>query len=264
MAGTRVTITDEKAEMAPNGTHNVTIVTGAAGTIGGAVADMLADTPGTLVLIDHDQDGLAALAEKLSTRTEAVTIAADVASEADVARYIDIARGHGEITGFVNNAGVEGWIGPITEYPESALDAVLGVNIKGVFLGLKHVLRHMNSGGAVVNMASTGGLRGVPNMSAYSASKHAVIGLTRTAALEVAGTGIRVNAVCPTGVQGRMIEAIQSGLRTNAPVGAGLSQKPMNRLARPDEIAATVRFLLSSDSSFITGETIAVDGGRNA
>ncbi|MGU3498716.1 SDR family NAD(P)-dependent oxidoreductase [Mycobacterium sp. C31M] len=252
--------------MTENSTNNVTIITGAAGTIGTAVAHALADSPGigTLVLVDRDGDGLTPLAETLRARTEAVTIAVDVTSDVDVQRYVEFARDKGQITGFVNNAGIEGWIGPITDYPESALDAVLAVNIKGVFLGLKHVLRHMTSGGAVVNMASTSGLRGVANMSAYSASKHAVIGLTRTAALEAAGAGIRVNAVCPTGVQGRMIEAIRSGLRTNAPAGASLSQKPMNRLARPEEIAATVRFLLSSDSSFITGETVAVDGGRNA
>lgn len=250
--------------MSANQSSPVTIITGAAGTIGGAVADALAAGPGMLVLVDRDPEGLAAAAEKVDGPIEIVTVAADVTSDIDVARYVDVASRHGEITGFVNNAGIEGWIGPLVDYPETAFDAVLAVNIKGVFLGLKHVLRRMKPGGSVVNMASTGGLRGVPNMSAYSASKHAVVGLTRTSALEVASAGIRVNAVCPTGVQGRMIESIQSGMRANAPAGAGLSQKPMDRLARPDEIAAAVRFLLSAESSYITGETLAVDGGRTA
>ncbi|NEW27107.1 SDR family NAD(P)-dependent oxidoreductase [Nocardia cyriacigeorgica] len=242
----------------------VTIITGAAGTIGSAVADALADDLGALVLVDRDPDGLAAAAEKLSDRVDIVTVAADVTSEADVARYVEVAGSHGEITGFVNNAGIEGWIGPLADYPGPAFDAVLAVNVKGVFLGLKHALRRMNSGGSVVNMASTAGLRGGANMAAYVASKHAVVGLTRAAAMEAARAGIRVNAVCPAGVEGRMIESIQSSMSVTAPAGDGLSQKPMDRLARPDEIAASVRFLLSTDSSFITGETLAVDGGRTA
>ncbi|MGW4125847.1 SDR family NAD(P)-dependent oxidoreductase [Nocardia sp. NPDC004711] len=243
---------------------SVTIVTGAVGTIGAAVASVMAGPSATLVLVDRDEAGLSTLCETLAPRAlRVVPVLADVSCEADVERYVEIARSQGTIIGFFNNAGVEGWIGPITDYPVDALDAVLSVNVKGVFLGLKHVMRHIAAGGAIVNTASVGGLRGAANQSAYVASKHAVVGLTRAAALEMANTRVRVNAVCPTGVEGRMIEAIQSALNVDSSTDF-TARVPMSRLARPEEVASTVRFLLSPESSFITGETILVDGGRCA
>ena len=131
--------------MSTEAARGLTIITGAAGAIGAAVASALADITATLVLVDRDEVAVTTLADSLASRTTTVPVVADVSSEDDVAHYVEVARSHGQITGFFNNAGIEGWIGPITEYPVSTFEAVLAVNVKGVFLGLKHVLQDRKS-----------------------------------------------------------------------------------------------------------------------
>jgi NAD(P)-dependent dehydrogenase (short-subunit alcohol dehydrogenase family) len=157
----------------------------------------------------------------------------------------------------------------VAEYDEDMFDAVIGVNVKGVLLGLRHVLPVMlqEKRGAIVNTASVAGLVATPGMPAYVASKHAVIGLTKTAAGEVARQGVRVNAVCPGPVDTRMIHSLEAQLNPADPASVGRryqSAIPLGRYVTPDEIANTVLFLCSDLASAITGAQYVVDGARTA
>ena len=191
------------------------------------------------------------------------------ASERSTNLRVSRSNAYGSIDCFHNNAGIEGSVAPTAEYDEAMFDAVLGVNVKGVFLGLKHVLPEMirQGGGAIVNTASVAGLVGTPGMPAYVASKHAVIGLTKTAAGEVARQGIRVNAVCPGPVDTRMIHSLEAQLSPGDP--ASVNQRyqaslPTGRYSTAEEIANMVLFLCSDLASNTTGGHFVVDGGRTA
>ena len=167
------------------------------------------------------------------------------------------------------NAGIEGTIKTIPDYPEEMFDKVLGVNVRGVFLGLKYVMPEMSAGGggSIVITSSTAGIRAIGGMSAYATSKHAVIGLMRTAALEGAEADIRVNTVNPAPIDTRMMTSIeeQSGLpasdRSNRPMAL---HTPLQRYGEPEEVAQLMLFLASSESSFCTGGVYMVDGGVSA
>ena len=186
---------------------------------------------------------------------EARFVAADVTKSAEVRDYVKAALdAYGSIDCFFNNAGIEGKWAHTAEYDEDMFDAVIGVNVKGVFLGLRHVLPVMlqQKRGAIVNTASVAGLVATPGMPAYVASKHAVIGLTKTTAGEVARQGIRVNAVCPGPVDTRMIHSLEAQLNPSDP--ASISRRyqsaiPMGRYVNPEEIANTVLFLCSDLAS---------------
>ena len=176
---------------------------------------------------------------------------------------------YGQIDCFHNNAGIEGSVAPTAEYDEEMFDRVMAVNVKGVFLGLRHVLPVMirQGRGSVVNTASIAGLVASPGMPAYVASKHAVIGLTKTAAGEVGRSGVRVNAVCPGPIDTRMIHALESVLNPNDPdaVGARYKQSiPLGRYGLAEEVANLVVFLSSDLASNMTGGHYVVDGGRTA
>lgn len=251
--------------------EKVVVITGAAGGIGKATAKLFAAEQAKLVLIDLDEQSLKNAVSELELNAgDYLTVSADVTKEDQVQNYVEKSLSQfGKIDVFFNNAGIEGKFALITDQEGANLDNVLAVNIKGVFYGLKHVLKVMTGqkSGAVVNTASVAGLRGSPGLSPYVASKHAVIGLTKTAALECAGTGVRVNAVCPAPVNTRMMRSIEEGA---APGQAEEAQKqyaeavPVKRYAESDEIGQLVLFLASDKASYITGSYYTVDGGMTA
>jgi len=252
-------------------TSKVALVTGAANGIGRATALGFAKSGARLVIVDRDAAGGEATAGVIRQQGgEARFVAADVTRSADVRNYVQAALdAYGAVDCFFNNAGIEGKWAHTAEYDEDMFDAVIGVNVKGVFLGLRHVLPVMlrQRRGAIVNTASVAGLVATPGMPAYVASKHAVIGLTKTAAGEVARNGIRVNAVCPGPVDTRMIHSLEAQLDPADPSSVGRryqSAIPLGRYVQVDEIASTVMFLCSDLASAITGAQYVVDGGRTA
>jgi NAD(P)-dependent dehydrogenase (short-subunit alcohol dehydrogenase family) len=220
-----------------------------------------------------DRDGTAAEATAGIVRQnggEALAVTADVTKAQEVKAYVKAAIDkYGRIDCFFNNAGIEGKVAPTADYDEAVFDAVIGVNVKGVFLGLRHVLPEMirQGGGSIVNTASVAGLVGTPGMPAYVASKHAVIGLTKTAAGEVARQGIRVNAVCPGPVDTRMIHALEQQLAPDDPASITAKYQaalPTGRYSTVEEIANMVLFLCSDLASNTTGGQFVVDSGRTA
>jgi NAD(P)-dependent dehydrogenase (short-subunit alcohol dehydrogenase family) len=249
----------------------IALVTGAANGIGRATALAFSGAGAKLVLVDRDAAAGEATAGAIRQQGgDCRFVAADVTRSADVQAYVKAALdAFGRIDCFYNNAGIEGTVAPTAEYDEAMFDAVIGVNVKGVFLGLRHVLPVMlrQKGGAVVNTASVAGLVATPGMPAYVASKHAVIGLTKTAAGEVARAGVRVNAVCPGPVDTRMIHSLESQLNPANPQAVGDRYKnaiPSGRYTTPEEIANVVLFLCSDLAANVTGAQWVVDGGRTA
>jgi len=248
----------------------VAVVTGAAGVIGTATIRLLAERGARIVAVDRREDDLETATRDLPASAQALPIAADVTSEDEVADYVRATIDKfGTIDVFYNNAGVEGDIKPITQYPLEAFRRVIDVNVVGVFLGLKHVLPVMlkQNTGSIINTASIAGLIGFPDIAAYSASKHAVIGLTKSAALECAGTGVRVNCVCPGMIDSRMLSSIIQGRNPgNAPVPNDriVERIPARRLGQPSEVASIVAFLASDDASYVSGSAYTVDGARTA
>ncbi len=199
-----------------------------------------------------------------------MTVQADVTRAADAARYAAAVADHwGGVDCFFNNAGILGAVSPLIDYPEEAFDRVLAVNVKGVWLGLKSVapLLRARGGGVIVNTASIAGLRGSRNLVAYTASKHAVIGLTRTAALELAPAQIRVNAICPSPIETAMVRALEEGASPANPTAFHdrlAATIPLRRYGEPAEVAALVTFLCSADAEYLTGGIYTVDGGAMA
>jgi len=248
----------------------VAVVTGAAGVIGTATIRLLAERGARVVAVDRREQDLQTAVKDLPASAQALAVTADVTDEDEVAGYVRAAVDKfGTIEVFHNNAGVEGDVAPITKYSLQTFRRVLDVNVVGVFLGLKHVLPVMlkQNRGSIINTASIAGLFGSPEVAVYSASKHAVIGLTKSAALECTATGVRVNCVCPGLIDSRMLSAIIEGRNPgNAPV---LNDKiveriPARRLGQASEVASIVAFLASDEASYVSGAAYTVDGGRTA
>jgi NAD(P)-dependent dehydrogenase (short-subunit alcohol dehydrogenase family) len=247
----------------------VAVVTGAAGVIGTATMRLLAERGARIVAVDRKKPELKAAIKDLPASADASLVTADVTLEQEVAEYVRAALDKfGTIDVFYNNAGIEGEVKAIQDYPLESFRRVLDVNVVGVFLGMKHVLPVMlkNNKGSIINTASIAGLMGSPHIAVYSASKHAVIGLTRSAAGECSGTGVRINCVCPGLIDSRMLSTIFQGrFGGNAPplekIVAGI---PARRLGQASEVAAIVAFLASDDASYVTGSHYTVDGGRTA
>ncbi|GAC1345982.1 MAG: SDR family oxidoreductase [Acetobacteraceae bacterium] len=250
----------------------VAVVTGGGGGIGRAACLGFARGGARVVVVDRDRDaGEQTLQAVREAGAEALFVHADVTRSADVQSYVETAaQAYGGIDCFFNNAGIEGTVASTADYDEDTFDTVIAVNLKGVFLGLKYVIKVMlqGSGGAIVNTASTAGLAGSPGLSAYVASKHGVIGLTRTAASEYGARGIRVNAVCPGPTDTRMIRSLE---RLSGGEAGGNSARdryqaaiPIGRYAAPEEVADLVLFLSSDRARSITGAHFLIDGGRLA
>ena len=249
------------------------VVTGAAGVIGAATARLLAARGARIVAIDRKRDELEAAVKALPASAEALAITADVTDEDEVEGYVRAAVDRfGSIDAFFNNAGIEGEVKPITQYSLETFRKVIDVNLVGVFLGLKHVLPVMlkQDKGSIINTASIAGLFGSPNIAVYSASKHGVIGLTKSAAWEYTGTGVRINCVCPGMIDSRMLSTIIEARGRHAGINAPMQQDkiveriPARRLGQADEVAAIVAFLASDDASYVSGAAYTVDGGRTA
>lgn len=246
------------------------VITGAAGGIGRAVAVRFAETGASVHLVDRDRSGLhATLAAVTELGAVGTATVADVTDAEQVAGYVaEALKAHGRIDAFFNNAGIEGPVAPLAEYPVDGFDAVMAVNVRGVFLGLRHVLPVMleQGSGAVVNTGSLASERGLPGSGAYNTSKHAVLGLTRTAAAEVGPSGVRVNSVLPGMIDTRMLRSL--ALELSGDVEEGLSflgkAAPQGRVGRAEEVAAVVVFLCSDEASFVNGVGWPVDGGALA
>jgi len=248
----------------------VAVVTGAAGIIGTATMLRLAERGARIVAVDRREDDLQTAIRDLPAAAEALAVTADVTSEDEVKAYVRTAVDRfGTIDVFYNNAGIEGEIAPITRYPLEAFRRVLDVNVVGVFLGLKHVLPVMlgHNKGSIINTASIAGLIGSPDIAVYSASKHAVIGLTKSAALECAATAVRVNCVCPGLIDSRMLSSVINGRNPGHPPPPNdkvVERIPARRLGQAAEVASLVAFLASDEASYVSGSAYTVDGGRTA
>ncbi len=246
----------------------VALITGGAGVIGRATARRLLDEGATVVLVDKDESTVRAAAQKLGS-AKAAWLAADVTDAASVASYAKAASERfGPIHAFFNNAGIEGPTAPLAEFPEDGFAAVMAVNVTGVFLGMKYVLPRMADGGSIIITSPPAGLRGAANFGAYCASKHAGIGIMRTAALEAAPRRIRVNSIHPAPVESDMIRRLE-----RARAGDGDTERvkrrfvqriPMGRYVLPNEVADLVLFLASDESRMITGTMLGIDGGSLA
>ena len=242
------------------------IVTGAAGGIGAALVKRLAERDLNVVLVDVNAAALEDVRAAAGLTDEtSLTVQADVSKEEDVERYVDqTLEKFGGIDYFANNAGIESPVAPTEEQSVAILDKVYAVNVRGVFLGLQKVLPVMKAqgSGAIMNTSSLAGIMGAPGLSPYIMSKHAVIGLTRTAAAEAAPAGVRVNAVLPGTINTGMMRRIEDS--TGAPEefkAANDAATPLGRYGEPEEVASVMNFLLSEEASFVTASLYTVDGG---
>ncbi|MBV9456117.1 MAG: SDR family oxidoreductase [Bradyrhizobium sp.] len=248
----------------------VAVVTGAAGVIGSATIRLLAERGARIVAVDRRPAELEGAIKDLPASAEAVAITADVTEEDGVKDYVRAAVDRfGTIDVFYNNAGVEGEVKAIQDYPLEAFRKVLDVNVVGVFLGMKYVLPVMlkQNKGSIINTASIAGLVGSPHIAVYSASKHAVIGLTKSVAWECTGTGVRINCVCPGLIESRMLSAIfqgRAGGNRPYPMEKMVERVPARRLGQGAEVASIVAFLASDEASYVSGSAYTVDGGRTA
>jgi NAD(P)-dependent dehydrogenase (short-subunit alcohol dehydrogenase family) len=247
------------------------VVTGAAGGIGMASGVEVARGGASVVLVDLDGEALEQSARTVAEAgAEVRTVVADVSRSEDVQAFVEATlSAFGRMDALFNNAGIEGAFMPTADYPEEVFERVIAVNLRGVFLGLKHAIPMMveQGGGSIINTSSIAGERGLPGSAAYVASKHGVIGLTKTAAAEYAARGVRVNAICPGMIDTRMLRSVAGSAVPDDPEGAVANfaaAAPIVRAGRPSEIGAVVRFLASDASSFVTGVAWPVDGGALA
>ena len=243
----------------------VVLITGALTGIGRATAFAFAKEGALYAVAGRREDAGQQLAAELRRLgADAAFIKADVQHDDDVRSLIDqtVAR-FGRLDAAVNSAGTEGKPGPVTEQTADSYAATFDTNVLGTLLSMKHELRVMlaQRGGSIVNVSSTYGHAGTPNASVYAASKHAVEGLTTSAALEVAGSGVRVNAVAPGPTETGMLDRFTGSAERKAGL---VSTVPLGRVGEPDEIANAILFLCSDQASFVSGHVLSVDGGKSA
>ena len=245
--------------------EHVVLITGALTGIGRATALAFADQGDRIVIAGRHQDAGEALVSELRAKNaEAEFLSADVRHEEDVLTLVDrtVAR-FGRLDVAVNAAGTEGKPGPLTEQTPESYAATFDTNVLGTLLSMKHELRVMKAQGkgSIVNISSTYGHQGAARAQIYAASKHAVEGLTRSAALEAAGAGVRVNAVAPGPIQTGLLDRFTGTEENKAALASGV---PLGRIGTPDEIARMIVFLGSEAASFLTGQIVTIDGGKTA
>ncbi|HEX2529868.1 MAG TPA: SDR family oxidoreductase [Burkholderiaceae bacterium] len=245
----------------PEWKEQVALVTGAASGIGRATALAFAQEGARVIACDVQAESGEETARMVrDLGGEAQFMAADVSKSADVEQLVyQTVQRYGRLDFAFNNAGIEGVMAATADCTEQNWDRTLAINLKGVWLCMKYELRHMleRGAGTIVNCSSVAGLVGFPQLPAYVASKHGIVGLTRAAALEYATQGIRINAVCPGVIQTAMVDRLSHD-HPDLQLAAG---EPIGRMGTPEEVAASVVWLCSDRASFITGQAIAVDGG---
>ena len=253
----------------------VAVITGATGGIGSTAAKIFADEGAKVALVDLNEAALQEVVNSIGEDSASYTVA-DVTQPNQTQAYVDAAVNRwGGIDVLLANAGIEGTLSPISDYPIDVFDRVMAVNVRGVWLGIKYVVPVMRGrgGGSIVITSSTAGIGGSPEMSAYNTSKHAVIGLMRCAALESAPDGIRVNTVNPAPIETRMMRSIEemrvaamddSRVTVEVTKQAVADRIPLERYGDPEEVARLMLFLAGDESSYCTGGVYMVDGGRSA
>ena len=239
------------------------LIIGASEGIGRATALAFADAGANVFVAGLGADRGRSLVEEIreAGRGTAAFMEADVTFESDVKSLVDrAAERFGRVHAAVNNAGIEGRFGPVQNAAAEDFDRIIGVNLKGIWLGMKYQIPHFlaHGGGAIVNTASSAGVQAIANIALYTASKHAVVGLTKATALEVARSNIRVNAVAPGPVNTGLLHRMVAG---NIDVSVIAESVPMGRVSEPDEIANVILWLCSDAASFVTGHVLVADGG---
>ena len=252
----------------------VAVITGGAGGIGRAAAKLFTEEGAKVLLVDVNQAALQDAVQTIGSNVVSYTVA-DTTQPEQVQYFVQTAvERYGGVDIFLANAGIEGVVHPITDYPIEVFDQVMAVNVRAVWLGLKYVIPVMRArgGGSIVITSSTAGIRGGQGVSPYTTSKHAVIGLMRAATLECAPLGIRVNTVNPAPIETRMMRSLEE-MRASVSGGAitveqikqhAASRIPLQRYGTPEEVARLMLFLASDESSFCTGGVYMVDGGTSA
>ena len=257
-------------------TGKVAIITGGAGGIGRAAGKLFVEEGANVLLVDLDEGALRQAVADAGGSDSISYVAADTTQPDQVQGFVDAAvERYGGVDIFLANAGIEGRVVPIPEYPIDVFDQVIAVNVRGVWLGLRSVIPAMQQrgGGSIVITSSTAGIRGTAGTSAYTTSKHAVIGLMRSAALECASLNIRVNTVNPAPIETRMMRSLEQQRAENAErsgdvtitteqiKAAGAARIPLRRYGEPEEVARLMLFLASDEASFCTGGVYMADGG---
>jgi NAD(P)-dependent dehydrogenase (short-subunit alcohol dehydrogenase family) len=243
------------------------LITGGGSGIGAASAKVLAARGALVGVADLNEDNAISLVSSIkASGGKAYSVAVDVTDPEQVKAMFNAALSHAEkLDVIINNAGIDHFPAPLTEVDDAMFMKNIQVNLAGVWYCMKNALNHMTAkgGGHIINIASVAGLRSAPMISAYSASKHGVIGLTKSAAVEYARANIRVNAVCPSFVDTPMVQGVLAKLDERGQKGL-VGANPMKRLGKPEEIANAIAWLCSDESSFMTGQSVVLDGGMLA
>lgn len=250
----------------------VFIVTGAAMGLGLAAAKDLASKGASITLVDYNAEVLKSAENEIKNEfpnSKLLSVVADVSNEEAVENYVDqTVKAFGRIDGLYNNAGIEGRQAPIDQYDIAVFKKVVDINLMGVYYGMRYVLPIMQKQnyGRIVNVASVGGIRGVVNQTAYVATKHAVVGMTKNAAIEFGKYNILTNAIGPSAILTPMVAEAFKQVNPSDPKAAEkdyAQRNPTRRLGLPEEVAKVVSFLISNDNAYVNGQIIAIDGGES-
>ena len=247
----------------------VAVITGGSGGIGRAAGRKFADEGADVLLVDLDEGALAEACQEIGSNRVSYCVADVTDAEANAKMIAVAEERYGGVDVLLANAGIEGDVMSMLDYDEARFDQVMAVNVKGPFLGIRAAVPALQKrgGGSIIITSSVAGVTGAPMLAPYVTSKHAVIGMMRSAAKEFAEQNIRVNTVNPSPVETRMMRSLESGMAPESPeeAKAGIAARiPMQRYAEPEDIANVMAFLASDDASFITGATYMADGGNTA